>query len=48
VQLATALVVNRALLANGLPALVFVSADDNLAAIARAEGLAVDNPNWHP
>jgi hypothetical protein len=36
------------LLANGLPPLVFVSADDNLMAAAQSERLAVDNPNLHP
>ena len=31
----------------GLPAPIFVSADANLLAAARAEGLAVENPNEH-
>ena len=31
----------------GLPAPIFVSADTNLLAAARAEGLAVENPNEH-
>jgi predicted nucleic acid-binding protein len=47
-QLASAMILNRALLAQELPALTFVSADDNLLAAARNEGLSVENPNWHP
>lgn len=48
VQLVSAMILNRALLAQKLPALVFVSADDNLLTAARNEGLSVENPNWHP
>jgi len=48
VQLASAMILNRALLAQELPALIFVSADDNLLAAARNEGPSVDHPNWHP
>ncbi len=48
VQLATTVIVNRSLIAHSLPPLVFISADDALIAAAQAEGLAVDNPNWHP
>ncbi len=48
VQLATVVIVNRSLIAHSLPPLVFVSADDALIAAAQAEGLTVDNPNWHP
>ncbi len=48
VQLATAVIVNRSLIAHSLPPLVFISADDALIAAAQAEGLMVDNPNWHP
>ncbi len=48
VQLASALVANRALLAAQLAPLIFLSADDRLNAAARAEGLPVDNPNTHP
>jgi len=48
VQLASAMILNRALLTHRLPALVFVSADDNLLDAARSEGLFVENPNWHP
>ena len=48
VQLATAIAVNRSLVAHDLTPLFFVSADDNLIAAAQGEGLTVDNPNWHP
>jgi len=48
VQLAAAVLVNRSLVAHGLPALVFVSADDSLRIAAQAEGLPVENPNWYP
>jgi uncharacterized protein len=48
VQLATALTVNASLVAQGLPALTFVVADDRLIAAAQAEGLVVENPNQHP
>jgi hypothetical protein len=43
VQLSVALAVNMV-----LPGLVFIAADDDLLAAARAEGLAADNPNLHP
>lgn len=48
VQLATALVVNDALVAAGFPALVFVASDNDLLAAARGEGLSTDNPNRYP
>jgi len=48
VQLASALIVNRVLLAVPLPPLVFLSADDPLNAVAAAEGLTIDDPNLHP
>ena len=48
VQLTSALIANQALDAAHLAALVFISADDRLNAIAVAEGLTVDNPNLHP
>jgi uncharacterized protein len=48
IQLAIALEVNRTALANGLPALTFTSADNELNKVAQAEGLMVDNPNNHP
>jgi hypothetical protein len=31
----------------GLPVLTLVSADEDLNAVATAEGLAVENPNTH-
>jgi hypothetical protein len=48
VQLASALVVNDELQTIGLPALIFLSADDRLLSAAQAEGLATNNPNQHP
>ena len=48
VQLASALQVNAGCAALGIPAPIFVSADNNLNAAAAAEGLAVDDPNAHP
>jgi uncharacterized protein len=48
VQLASALIADRALQAAQLPALVFLAADDPLNAVAAAEGLTIDNPNLHP
>lgn len=42
-QLAAALRIARR-----LPNLSFVSADDELNGAALGEGLAVENPNWHP
>ena len=48
VQLAAAWLTNRELLRVGRPALMFLSADDRLLAIAQAEGLLTDNPNFHP
>jgi len=47
VQLATAILANRSLLANQLPQLIFVSADNRLCTAAAAEGLTSDNPNLH-
>lgn len=48
IHLAAAVASNRALLADDLAPLVFVSADDRLNQAASAEGLTVDNPNAHP
>ncbi len=45
VQLATALILNSALIADKLPPLTFVSADNVLCEAARAEGLPTENPN---
>lgn len=47
VQLASALVADRVLVAAHLAELVFLSADDRLNAVATAEELAVDNPNLY-
>ena len=47
VQLATALILNSTLIADKLPPLTFVSADDTLCEAARAEGLPAENPNEH-
>ena len=48
VQLATALDVQAATLATGLPGLTFLAADDDLITAARTEGLPADNPRAHP
>jgi len=45
VHLATALIVNAALLEAELPPLIFVSADAILCEAARQEGLTTNNPN---
>jgi predicted nucleic acid-binding protein len=47
VHLATALQLAERLMWSGLPAPIFVSADANLLAAARAEGLATEDPNEH-
>lgn len=47
IHLATALRILSETLLQGLPAPVFVSADANLLAAARAEGLTAENPNEH-
>ncbi len=48
VQLASALQVKAGCAALGIPAPIFVSADNDLNAAAAAEGLATDDPNAHP
>ena len=48
VHLATALIVNDALAAAGLPALTLLSADNRLLNAAQTERLVTDNPNAHP
>ena len=48
VQLAAALEVNALCVQNGLLPITFVSADNDLNAVATREGLSVDNPNTHP
>jgi hypothetical protein len=47
VQLAAALAVNTLCIENELPPLIFVSADDELNAVAAGRGLAIENPNAH-
>jgi len=47
-HLAAAVVANQRLLAGGLDALTFLSADERLNNAASTEGLAVENPNLHP
>ena len=48
VQLAAALTLNDVLTQAQFPPLTFVAADDDLLQAAQGEGLAADNPNWHP
>lgn len=48
VQLAVALIVNSALIAQQLPPLTFVSADRDLLTAAKNEGLYTDDPNQYP
>lgn len=47
VHLSAALELRLTLTQAGLPAPIFVSADENLLAAARAEGLAAENPGAH-
>ena len=47
VQLAAALQLRDQCAASGLPAPLFIAADNELNAAAQAEGLLVDNPNNH-
>jgi hypothetical protein len=46
--LASASIVNQALMAHGLPALIFVTADDRLIAATRGEAVTAENPNLYP
>ncbi|HOU13111.1 MAG TPA: type II toxin-antitoxin system VapC family toxin [Anaerolineae bacterium] len=48
VPLATAEFSNRQLVQAGKSPLTFVCADDRLLAIAKVEGLLIENPNHHP
>lgn len=48
VQLASALLTDRVLRANGEAPLTLLAADERVLTAAGVEGLAVDNPNWHP
>lgn len=47
VHLATAIILNTALVSAGMPPIIFVSADKALCEAARGEGLSADNPNEH-
>ena len=48
IHLAAALFLHRQRQAQGVPLLVFVSADQEQLRAAQAEGLATDDPNLHP
>jgi hypothetical protein len=48
VQLATALKLQAVRSQSAMPPLTLVSADAELSAAARAEGLAIEDPNAHP
>ncbi|MCL5997387.1 MAG: type II toxin-antitoxin system VapC family toxin [Chloroflexi bacterium] len=48
VQLASANVSNQTLKQAGLPEIVFLTSDDRLIDVAKAEGLMTDNPCNHP
>jgi uncharacterized protein len=48
IQLAAGCEVNKLCIANGLPAITFVCADNMLNAAALNEGLVVENPNNYP
>ena len=47
VHLATAITLNRTLVASKLPLLTFISADNVLCKAAKEEGLLMENPNDH-
>jgi uncharacterized protein len=47
IQLAVGRVVNNISIANGLPSITFVSADNELNAAVVSEGLMIENPNSH-
>ena len=47
VQLAAGVETNRLLVTANLSPLIFISADKELDAAARSEGLSVDDPNAH-
>ena len=48
IQLAASRAVNELCIANSLPPVIFVSADDELNVAASNEGLVVENPNNKP
>ncbi|MEH2323290.1 MAG: hypothetical protein V7K32_06905 [Nostoc sp.] len=47
IQLAVGRAVNTICIANGLPPITFVSADNELNATVGSEGLIIENPNSH-
>ncbi|ACC79175.1 type II toxin-antitoxin system VapC family toxin [Nostoc punctiforme] len=47
IQLAVGRAVNSICIANGLPSITFVSADNELNAAVGSEGLMIENPNSH-
>jgi predicted nucleic acid-binding protein len=48
VQLAAGRAINELCGANGLPPIIFISADEELNLAAVNEGLLIENPNHHP
>jgi predicted nucleic acid-binding protein len=48
IQLAVGRAVNTLCLANDLPSIIFVSADNNLNVAVVSEGLLMENPSNHP
>jgi predicted nucleic acid-binding protein len=48
IQLAVGCAVNALCLANGLPSIIFVSADNELNVAVVSEGLLMENPNNYP
>ena len=48
IQLAAGRAVNSLCITNGLPPLIFVSADNELNAAVISEGLMIENPNNYP
>ncbi|HBE20787.1 MAG TPA: nucleic acid-binding protein [Cyanobacteria bacterium UBA11149] len=48
IQLAAGCAINTICIANGLPPMIFVSADNELNGAVVSEGLTIENPNNHP
>lgn len=48
VQLASAMLIDRALQDAGISPLTFLCVDERLISVAKVEGLSTDNPNQHP
>lgn len=48
VPLAAGRAINELCGANGLPPIIFISADEELNLAAATEGLLIENPNHHP